>query len=56
MFRLEQLLELGLYDNKLLVHEDKDLRYRFLKNSKFIGFHFHYTDIGSMKKILLIIY
>ena len=34
MFRLEQLLELGLYDNKLLVHEDKDLRYRFLKKFK----------------------
>ena len=34
MFRLEQLLELGLYDNKFLVHEDKDLRYRFLKKFK----------------------
>ena len=34
MFRVEQLLELGLYDKKLLVHEDKDLRYRFLKKFK----------------------
>ncbi len=34
MFRLEQLLELGLYDKKFLVHEDKDLRYRFLKKFK----------------------
>lgn len=34
MFRVEQLLELGLYDNKFLVHEDIDLRYRFLKKFK----------------------
>ncbi len=34
MFRLEHLLDLGLYDNKFLVHEDKDLRYRFLKKYK----------------------
>ncbi len=34
MFRLEHLLDLGLYDNKLLVHEDKDLRFRFLKKYK----------------------
>ncbi len=34
MFRIEQLLDLGLYDNKLLVHEDKDLRFRFLKKYK----------------------
>ena len=26
--------ELGLYDKKFLVHEDKDLRYRFLKKFK----------------------
>ena len=34
MFRVEHLLELGLYDNTFLVHEDKDLRYRFLKKYK----------------------
>ena len=34
MFRVEHLLELGLYDNSFLVHEDKDLRYRFLKKYK----------------------
>ena len=34
MFRLEHLLDLGLYDKKFLVHEDKDLRYRFLKKFK----------------------
>lgn len=34
MFRLEHLLDLGLYDNKFLLHEDKDLRYRFLKKYK----------------------
>jgi len=34
MFRVEHLLELGLYDKTFLVHEDKDLRYRFLKKYK----------------------
>ena len=34
MFRIEQLLDLGLYDKSFLVHEDKDLRYRFLKKYK----------------------
>lgn len=34
MFRMEHLLELGLYDKKFLVHEDKDFRYRFLKKYK----------------------
>jgi glycosyltransferase involved in cell wall biosynthesis len=30
MFRIEHLIELGLYDEKFLAHEDKDLRIRFL--------------------------
>ena len=34
MFRVEQLLDLGLYDNSFLMHEDKDLRIRFLKKYK----------------------
>ena len=34
MFRMEHLLELGLYDKKFLVHEDKEFRYRFLKKYK----------------------
>ena len=34
MFRVEHLLDLGLYDKSFLVHEDKDLRYRFLKKYK----------------------
>ena len=29
MFRLEQLINLGFYDENFLVHEDKDLRLRF---------------------------
>ena len=29
MFRLEHLINLGLYDENFLVHEDKDLRLRF---------------------------
>ncbi len=31
MFRVEHLIELGLYDETMRVHEDEDLRIRFLK-------------------------
>ena len=31
MFRIEHLFEIGLYDESFLVHEDLDLRIRFLK-------------------------
>jgi len=31
MFRIEHLIELGLYDETFRVHEDQDLRIRFLK-------------------------
>ena len=34
MFRVEHLLDLGMYDKSFLVHEDKDLRHRFLKKHK----------------------
>ena len=34
IFRAENLIELGLYDKNFLVHEDKDLRYRFEKKFK----------------------
>ncbi len=34
MFRLEQLINLGLYDENFLVHEDKDLRLRFNEKYK----------------------
>ncbi len=30
MFRIDQLVELGLYDEQFLLHEDTDLRIRFL--------------------------
>jgi len=32
MFRIEHLIELGLYDEEMLVHEDRDLRIRFLES------------------------
>ena len=51
MFRVEHLLDLGLYDKSFLVHEDKDLRYRFLKSIKLIEFPFHFIDIENMTKI-----
>lgn len=31
MFRVDQLVELGLYDEQFLLHEDRDLRIRFLE-------------------------
>jgi|ETNmetMinimDraft_33_1059910.scaffolds.fasta_scaffold21083_2 glycosyltransferase involved in cell wall biosynthesis len=31
MFKTKQLMDLGLYDSLFTVHEDKDLRYRFLQ-------------------------
>ena len=31
MFRTKQVIEIGGYDEKFLVHEERDLRYRFLK-------------------------
>jgi len=34
MFRMEQLVGIGLYDNEFLAHEDKDLRLRFEQKHK----------------------
>ena len=34
MFQTEQLVTLGMYDKSFHVHEDKDLRHRFLKKYK----------------------
>jgi glycosyltransferase involved in cell wall biosynthesis len=34
MFRIDQLVELGLYDEEFLLHEDKDLRIRFLEKHR----------------------
>jgi len=31
MFRTEQLIDIGLYDESFLLHEERDLRYRFLQ-------------------------
>jgi glycosyltransferase involved in cell wall biosynthesis len=31
MFRIEQLIDIGLYDENFLMHEERDLRYRFLQ-------------------------
>jgi glycosyltransferase involved in cell wall biosynthesis len=31
MFRTEQLIDIGLYDESFLLHEERDLRFRFLK-------------------------
>lgn len=34
MFRIEQLIDIGLYDEKFILCEDEDLRFRFLKKYK----------------------
>jgi len=34
MFRVDQLIDIGLYDDSFLAHEDRDLRIRFLKKYK----------------------
>ena len=34
MFRIESLIDIGLYDKSFKIHEEKDLRIRFLKNHK----------------------
>jgi glycosyltransferase involved in cell wall biosynthesis len=34
MFRMEQLIDIGLYDDQFKLHEDKDLRLRFLSKYK----------------------
>jgi hypothetical protein len=31
MFRTDHLIDVGLYDDEFLMHEDRDLRTRFLK-------------------------
>ena len=34
MFRAETLIKIGMYDSNFKIHEDKDLRIRFLKEHK----------------------
>ena len=44
MFRLEQLINLGLYDENFLVHEDKDLRLRFNEKYEVLEFLYRFTE------------
>tara|TARA_B110000014_G_scaffold75362_1_gene51482 strand:- start:88 stop:756 length:669 start_codon:yes stop_codon:yes gene_type:complete len=57
MFRIDQLITLGMYDKSFYVHEDKDLRYRFLKKYKITRiplplyrYRKHETNITNNKK------
>ena len=34
IFRTDQIIQIGLYDDKFLIHEERDLRIRFLKKFK----------------------
>ena len=57
IFKSQQILELGLYDENLLLHEDIDLRKRFEKKYKVIRlplplyrYRKHETNITNDKK------
>ena len=57
MIRLEHLINLGLYDEKFLVHEDKDLRLRFNEKYKIFRiplplyrYRKHHGNITNNKK------
>ena len=59
IFKVEQLIEIGMYDKKFLVHEDKDLRFRFQKKFKInripiplYRYRKHSTNITNNKKEL----
>jgi len=57
MFRMESLIDVGMYDKNFKVHEDKDLRIRFLKKHKIdrislplYRYRKHSTNITKNKK------
>ena len=59
IFRVEQLIEIGMYDKKFLLHEDIDLRFRFQKKFKInritiplYRYRKHSTNITNNKKEL----
>jgi len=59
MFRIEQLIEIGLYDESFLLHEERDLRYRFNKKYKIhrlelplYRYRKHENNITSDKKAM----
>ena len=51
MFRFIQLINIGLYDKKMMSSGDEDLFIRFKKNMKYLDFRFHFTDILDIKII-----
>ena len=52
MFRIESLIDIGLYDKSFKIHEEKDLRIRFLKIIKWQDYQYHYIDTEGIKQIL----
>ena len=52
LFRKSQLIEIGLYDETFLRHEERDLRLRFEKSTESTDWTFHYTDIVATQTIL----
>jgi glycosyltransferase involved in cell wall biosynthesis len=47
MFRIDQLVELGLYDEQFLSHEDRDLRIAFSRSTRFITSRCRCTGTGG---------
>ena len=50
MFRIQHLLEMGLYDEKFLYAEEEALRKNFYVPTILLEFLFHCIDIDNIKK------
>ena len=48
MFRVETLIKIGLYDDNFKVHEDLDLRIRYLKENKIYRILYLCIDIDNI--------
>jgi len=60
MFRIEQLIEIGLYDEEFLTREEEDLRVRFLKHYQIVRLQLplyryrrHATNITNNKESMV---
>ena len=48
MFKMDKILNLGLYNPDFLIHEDKELMLRFKKNIRYAISNYLYIDIESI--------
>ena len=51
MFKTNHLIEIGLYNEKFLLHEEKELRQDLKKNIQSAECHFLYIDIENIHPI-----